>query len=176
MNVENMRKVIDYLSKIDDNQFDMNQWEKKNECGTVRCVVGYLPVIFPEKAPDFINHSLIAVSKYRYNSMSEEILGDFDFDTWAYMFSHVWARLDNTVAGAIERMEEVIAGKRCKSRDDYTDSEKKYIRFNFHLLPEGNKLSEWHLNYFARGEYEIMKKYFEKYEIDHYKEEELTLI
>jgi len=64
-NIENLRKIYDFISALPNDRVNMAYWRchivdgmitvppktDLNECGTAACVVGWLPVIFNEPAP-----------------------------------------------------------------------------------------------------------------------------
>lgn len=60
INIENLRKIYNFIDALPDERVDMGAWrssKKKgvwddlNECGSTACIVGWLPVIFNEPVP-----------------------------------------------------------------------------------------------------------------------------
>lgn len=47
MNIENIYKVISFLKDLPDENFDLSVVYSERSCGSVACVYGYFPVIFP---------------------------------------------------------------------------------------------------------------------------------
>ena len=110
MNIENLKILRNWLAagNITQKQFDMELYRSgednleflnKKNCGTVGCVVGWCPFI-----PEFSN--------YRATSFSLLAKELFNVSThvWSFLFSGEWVDCDNTIEGAIARLEIVIAG------------------------------------------------------------------
>lgn len=73
MNKERFKRIIDFMEKVPDDNFDFSQVE--SECGTRFCMLGYIPQIFPEE--NF--HLSQVIAKYRYPYKGNEMLKLWEF-------------------------------------------------------------------------------------------------
>ncbi len=111
MNIENLNRVIKVLKPIEDINLEMVEYvTQHNKCGTVACVIGHC------LASDEFGNRLEGVNltftvSGMASNFTDEIL-DIGLNTleWDYLFSGEWCCHDNTVAGAIARIERVIGG------------------------------------------------------------------
>lgn len=123
LNRENLKIAIEGLKSlnISKGQFDMNFFggidiydEKsarkkvKNTCNTVACAVGWCPFIeeLSPIASDFNRRGFFC-----YNTYTKRIFGDIGCMLWQFMFEDAWYAYDNTLEGAIARMQYVYDGK-----------------------------------------------------------------
>jgi hypothetical protein len=60
INIENLRKIYNFIDALPDERVDLGDWRSinekgelhnLNECGSTACIVGWLPVIFNEPVP-----------------------------------------------------------------------------------------------------------------------------
>jgi hypothetical protein len=71
MNVKNLKTLIDFFEQLPDEKVGLNYWRARhghddyvndhdlaNECGTVGCLVGWLPVLTGVDVPYFTHHQL----------------------------------------------------------------------------------------------------------------------
>ena len=110
MNIKNLKILRNWLAagNIKQEQFDMEfyrsgevnlEFLNKKNCGTLGCVLGWCPFI-----PKF--------SKYRATSfryLADELF-NVSSSVWSFLFGSEWADHDNTLEGAIARIDIVIAG------------------------------------------------------------------
>jgi hypothetical protein len=112
MNIKNLKILRDWLAagNIKQEQFDMERYRNgenslryinKDNCGTVGCILGWCPFI-----PEFSNYKSTS-----FGFLTEELL-DIEHlsNKWNFLFSGEWVDYDNTIEGAIARIDIVIAG------------------------------------------------------------------
>ena len=107
MHTENLKLLAKGLKTLEPSQFDMSKF--MDSCGTVGCVLGWSATFKGLEPID---------SEYVYDDDDDE--GRFSyyrysvrvFETnpsqWHWCFSHRWASVDNTVEGAIKRINYLI--------------------------------------------------------------------
>jgi hypothetical protein len=72
INIENLRKIYNFIDTLPDERVNMSNWRTDpsgypdptldlNICGTAACVVGWLPVIFDKKPPQFFRYTQFAL-------------------------------------------------------------------------------------------------------------------
>jgi hypothetical protein len=82
MNIENFNKVISFLEKLEDREFNFQKvitiFNNKLNCGTVCCAVGWFPNIFPERVTwdKTCGSTMLALDKEEvgYGDIAAEIL------------------------------------------------------------------------------------------------------
>ena len=91
-------------------------------CNTVGCVIGHSVRLNPRLFASF--HHL-----FGYIEWSEEFTGlcSYSFE-WSWCFSGQWADIDNTVKGAISRIEAVLEST-VESHPDYDRFDKALVFF-----------------------------------------------
>lgn len=118
MNFDNLRRLAKFVSTIPQDQFDMailrdpkDNFSDKH-CNTVGCIVGHMMSIIPDdkifyyKSTDRINFFVTA----------RKWLGLEDKQTVSlFLFSHKWGKIDNTVQGAVNRINYLIKYKQLPS-------------------------------------------------------------
>lgn len=112
-NNQNLRLLAEGLKKLPVNyqKFDMDSFyenltgdtslfvENINECGTSACAVGHGPTI----------KGLEAYRSETWREYTERVFGVTTFDeTFTYLFGSEWANRDNTIDGAIDRIETYL--------------------------------------------------------------------
>ncbi len=83
VNYENLEKAAAFVEKLNPKHFDLSdvvaQWDKGHTCGTVCCVVGYAPKIFPDRckyAPYDSDSALLLDGQAVYwDDIAKEIFG-----------------------------------------------------------------------------------------------------
>lgn len=119
INVKNLKKLRKYLAEnITQKKFDMLDYRGRHNhsiisfrnCGSVGCMVGWLPFALRENNQStFNNYKNIFTKgfdwdnylKYKTNIELDSELGEFLFDS-------EWAEYDNTLEGALGRLDFVI--------------------------------------------------------------------
>ena len=112
MNIKNLKILRGWLAagNITQEQFNMERYRsgegnleflnKKNR-GTLGCILGWCPFI-----PKFSNYK-----SERFNYLAEEL---FEINVlspvWSFLFSSDWVDYDNTIEGAIARLDVVTVG------------------------------------------------------------------
>lgn len=107
MNKENLQRMADYIRKIPQEMFSMDDYRKGQrvlpECDSVGCVVGHCTILDADNIMRFIDSA-----------------GEIDFERWAkwfaninsacfsWCFSYKWVNVDNTPTGAAARIEWLI--------------------------------------------------------------------
>lgn len=72
------------------------------DCGTSACMVGHA-------ALSGIPELVVPYGTFNWSEYSVHIFGlNVDHTAWSYLFDPKWATIDNTVAGAVERLTYVI--------------------------------------------------------------------
>lgn len=114
MNIERLKELVDYLKTVNEDNFDMEYYARNenyldsprktiinhyNECGTVACVAGHAAMlnINDFKSKDY-NIS------YWFNNFYD--IDDIYLDLW--ITSSIWLNYDNTLKGAIRRINYAI--------------------------------------------------------------------
>ena len=118
MHKTNLTKLAEYLKTIDPKNFNMITYHNLDEfltkkylaskkyCPTVACVLGHAPMIpgFELIPEDFdINEDTISWSRY-----SNRIFQIPYNEIWNWLFSGEWTATDNSLSGAIKRIEYII--------------------------------------------------------------------
>lgn len=110
MNIENLTKLRDHLKSLpsDYQGFDMGDWYEKTTCGTVSCVLGHLPDALGD---DVVMHGT-SYKPAGYSSWEEYAIDILDIDPDSklgdWLFNGSWIYYDNTLKGAILRIEYVL--------------------------------------------------------------------
>lgn len=122
VNWDNLIKLRDFLIANPDIGLDMSyfsdsdepseNWEEMieliNSCDTVGCVIGNAPKAgFPVVESDlYFDMSEYRVSWFKY---CERVFGIKDSSAlWVYLFDGEWETIDNTVQGAIGRINDAL--------------------------------------------------------------------
>ncbi len=108
MNIKNLKIAIEVLGTIRENQLEMNMFITSIDgCNSVACVIGHCML---SDRFDF-NFSTKKESMNQAINFSENIF-DVDYASleFQYMFSGSWTYYDNSINGAIKRIEKVING------------------------------------------------------------------
>ncbi len=105
MNKKNLKLLVKGLKTLTQDQFDMDYY--MNECGTVGCVVGWATTF---KGLEVIDSDYDDYGyRIKYYSYSKRL---FDLTSnkpeWYWCFSSKWAYVDNTIEGAIKRINYLI--------------------------------------------------------------------
>lgn len=82
---EKFKKIIDFLGKLKSSQFNyrafVQEFDEKNKCGTVCCVAGWFPAIFPKNFKWVNRNSMNSVDEKRI-----KFLGIDDKLNWALFY------------------------------------------------------------------------------------------
>ncbi len=109
MNIENLKVVVEVLGTIREDQLDMHEFiiSINEGCGSVACVVGHC-MLSDRFDFDFDEEKSPTIQAIAF---VENVL-DIRVSTikWEYMFGGCWASVDNSINGAIKRIEKVING------------------------------------------------------------------
>lgn len=130
INFENLQRMRDYLvenkERIKPN-FNMLRYREvgkhTHKCETLGCVLGWGVEAF---GWDEIMESSSCTSSLKevdFLSFSKNILGiDPHFDSiWDFLFSASWSDIDNTLDGAIERLNHVLSDKPMNEHEHYQE-------------------------------------------------------
>lgn len=153
-NIENLRRAVEHLKTIDQSQFDMSFYvaniidgeklqlyypknvEYVNECGTVGCVVGHCAVLDPDyfkkKVINRPSH-LKELNPYLYTDWSERFF-DVKDEEWEWLFGERWSVYDNTISGAIARIELYVNQE--KTPDEFYEAD---FKIDVYFEKYGNK-------------------------------------
>lgn len=111
MNLERMKILRDHIAALPEEQFDMSDWKREEECGTVACIAGWACILF--STPEETENSGTAET-------AETVL-DIDCDTSDSLFvggfstNHLW---DITRDEAVEEMDRLILEEEARRRED----------------------------------------------------------
>lgn len=75
----------------------------EQECGTVMCIAGRIPLVDKEFAKAYLNDAGSKLD-YHYTSMSEFVVDHYAI-VWDFLFSEVW---EDDIDAAIARLKHVI--------------------------------------------------------------------
>lgn len=130
MKKENLQRMVDLLNsgKVTQEMFDMNKFrlgDKKNtKCNSVGCVVGWCTELDSENIKENYIFSSGGIDFYAWSEYFTGMLaGGYN---WRFLFSENWAEVDNTINGAIKRLEYVI--KHGQTPEDW-DFNEETIKF-----------------------------------------------
>lgn len=132
---KNLRLLRDYLvENFDyvDKHFNMRNWrlqkaaskgftevnyKSKYDCGTHGCLMGWVPFALEHKIDDrwfgdFEELDFAKLSMGVFPALCPEVrCGIYELtDAWIFLFTGKWAEVDNTLEGAIARIDVVLAG------------------------------------------------------------------
>ena len=133
MKKENLQRIIDMLRTIDETKFDMQHYKnvygmadelgisadeavrlsimEEIECNSPACVIGHAIRLDIPLMQSIMSKDKYASSTFIYSKWSEEFTGLNYFEKdWDWCFASKWKRIDNTIAGAISRIQSLIAG------------------------------------------------------------------
>lgn len=126
MNKENLQRMVDYLKSgaVPQEKFDMicyhpldNEirseenytWIQEHICETAGCVIGHCINLDTDLFKKQFHNASNGLIKGVFTRWSEEFTGLSAISKlWNFMFSGEWDTLDNTIKGAITRIEAVI--------------------------------------------------------------------
>lgn len=113
MNKANLQRMVDHLCTISDNQFDMRGYRLNGdkaspECNSVGCVIGHCTVLDSENVKQNYLNSDTGIIKF--TDWSYDFTGLHGY-LWDFCFGGAWVDTDNTIEGAIKRIESVINGE-----------------------------------------------------------------
>lgn len=123
MDKVNLTRMRDHLLTLDEDSFDMYNYSqdvsfitniKQLECNSVGCILGHCAILDKENVfKNFINYEFINYEKWAENfiKISSDSL------KYKFLFSSFWADYDNTLKGAIERINVVLSEKRIVEKD-----------------------------------------------------------
>lgn len=136
MNIDNLKRMVEHLKTIKDDQLDMATYNRRAkhitvssfivsnfECATAGCVIGHSVRLDTELMKKVITDAgnFSGIPRL-YTAWSEEFTGlIYDSIRWQWCFSGGWKQYDNTVKGAISRIESLI--------DDTWREHEHYQRF-----------------------------------------------
>ena len=124
MNIKNLKIAREALLGIDPDLFDIGKYrhddygyavnyKSQDDCGTFGCAIGWCPFIKGLELNEEEKRECDTSSGLAFNRYSERIFGlDCHSDTWDYMFASDWSRYDPSLEGLIQRMTDVIDGKK----------------------------------------------------------------
>lgn len=126
INYENLKKAKELLKNIPEDRFSMGVFNSNNPeelegvlnpCSSVCCVVGHCVALDTE----------INLKKYSwtysfdYGNWSYSFFGfEYDSDLWNFLFSEIWVYVDNTLKGAIKRIDYVLNNRDFAKKLDNT--------------------------------------------------------
>lgn len=138
VNIKNLKILRRELPKIiTQKEFDMSFFRRegrisrieideileKPKCGTVGCMLGWSPTIKGLKPVGSNSYMLKFVNEdvFDFEAYVIKFFGiKQDSDLWDYLFSTDWALCDNTLEGALIRLDNVIEGLIDLDNENYT--------------------------------------------------------
>lgn len=108
MNVENLKKMADYVVTIDKEKILMNRFrvtDKKNiECDSVGCVIGHCTVLDRENIiKNYLDENYVIL----FHKWSLNFTG-LRGNEWDWCFGASWYKVDNTPIGASKRINYLL--------------------------------------------------------------------
>lgn len=125
MNIENLKRTVELLRKLDNRMFNMQQYrnpgsEKSQKCGTVGCIVGHATILdssenwekYIKKQPVFKSQFSIT-SEFDFTGWSQDFFGldpmnEQDVLTWEYLFNSKWGWSEIMVDKKILLLPEIF--------------------------------------------------------------------
>lgn len=151
-NLVNLQRMVEHLKTIPQSAFDIenyrtpNIWEDlefTHKCNTIGCIVGHCTELdTPENIKKFANTYDSEAGKFL--KWSKHFTG-FGLETgWEYCFSGHWESIDNTVLGAIARLQHFIDNGLPENwKDQIEGNAPLSYRFELEKFKQ-NKISENH--------------------------------
>lgn len=103
VNKENLKLLVEKLKTVEEKEFNMETWE--SECNTTACVGGWIAHFFP----DYIVEEVISVTDYEQTIHNFSNINNADnTELFDWIFNGFWTELDNSVRGAIARINYVL--------------------------------------------------------------------
>lgn len=136
MNFYNLARMSAYLQKISDSNFNMATYNVKIlngylepsrlfVCNSPACVIGHCININLKLAKELLDE-IGVYDQQLYTQWSTRFTGINSKEaTWHFLFSGIWKDRNNTVKGAIERLNAVI-NRKMHEHKDYGWFVKKY--------------------------------------------------
>lgn len=111
MNKERMLRLADRLEKIDPNDFDMNDFAYKRECGTTCCVAGHALLMARWRlgeddvfnSPAFVSRRGVEIHTSQVGDYAQEYLGLTEPQAKKLFYSG-WKRTNKDAARIIRNM------------------------------------------------------------------------
>jgi len=116
MNKVNLQKMADYIKTIPQQSFDMSIYREEYnyydpECESVGCIIGHCTIIDKENVK--ANYVDDLSGEIDFHKWSEQFTGLKSISPeWNFLFSMDWKDVDNSIKGAVQRLEYIISG--CK--------------------------------------------------------------
>lgn len=123
MNTENLTKLADHLKTVNPDNFDMARFSnapplyfksdlellKNPPLPEIACAAGHAISIFPLEKTDLSNDEdgFYCLDEEAFTVRVFDI--DSDSQVWDFLFSGRWAVFDNSIEGAIQRIELLIS-------------------------------------------------------------------
>lgn len=132
MKKENLQRMVDFLKsgKVTQEMFSMRSFrrgdDKHTECNSVGCVLGWCTELDADNIKENYVYSSGGIAFYEWSEYFTGIPAD-GYD-WDFLFSENWAEEDNTIQGAIKRLEFFI--KNGKAPDNWGFDEKTIKLYN----------------------------------------------
>lgn len=111
MNRNNLQRMIDHLSTVPEDKFDMGSFRSSyhdrgnTECNSVGCVIGHCTILAPELVIKRMDGTI------QFCNWSKKFTGlDIDTNEWDWCFSGLWDAVDNTIKGAQQRIKYLLNG------------------------------------------------------------------
>ncbi len=126
INYENLKRAKELLKTIPEDRFSMDDFitcknpdlqDVLNPCDSVCCVIGHCVVLDIETNLKKYSYSY----SFDYGGWSYSFFGfEYDSDLWNFLFSEIWVYVDNTLKGAIKRIEYVLNNRDFAKKLDNT--------------------------------------------------------
>lgn len=111
MNKKNLTRIKHFLPTIDPKKFNMKRFrphemDKSIECKTVGCVIGHAVVLDKENV--YKNYINPITGGIKFTTWMEDFLDLKDYRLFKFLFSGEWENYDNTIKGAIKRIDYIL--------------------------------------------------------------------
>lgn len=116
--LENLKKAASWIKKnVPKNRFSMREfwdtiaWSNNPSCETVACFIGWCPqvpgleTIKEDYSYESSNSGVLMEPLWR--RYSQRIFG-LPNGLWSFCFAGIWEQYDNTIEGAVDRVEKIV--------------------------------------------------------------------
>jgi hypothetical protein len=111
LNITNLRRLQALLSKLDPTLFEMRTIRANTSiehiCKSVGCILGHCTRLMPKK--EFLKFVDKEDGTIDYSGIGKKLFGlEVNTYIWYFLFGSSWSIVDNTIPGAIARIEYII--------------------------------------------------------------------
>ena len=117
INWDKFKAILEFAKTIPEHKLDMAVFREAGmsthnpECNTVGCIIGHSTVLDPKLAKECTHSSEGIEFPIWFMRYAEYDSSDNDNALWDWCFHGDWATIDNTVEGAVKRMQYAYDNK-----------------------------------------------------------------